>query len=387
MTSYSGIRFFTGLCEKERPTRMPFRAVTVRERRPATKARIAAIAGIGVGYPLPHGHGSVGSRLPQILLTLYLAFATACLLAADSPVPKGAQPKNEGSIGAGEGPAWDRKGNLYFTGRNGIVRRDSTGAVQVFREEGGASGLLFDREGRLVACEGRNRRVTRTEADGSITVLADQYEGHKFNTPNDLTIDSKGRIYFSDPRYGNRDSMEMKDAEGRAMEGVYRIDAPGKVKRVIGHEVDRANGVLVSPGDKFLYVADNNNNHVGAPRKLWRFRLKADGSVDLGSKTLIFDWKDGRGPDGIKMDAKGRIYAAGGRNEATKFESAERFKGGVYILSPQGKLLDFVPVPVDEVTNCTFGGTDLKTLFITAGGTLWSIHLDTPGWNQLSGGK
>ena len=88
--------------------------------------------------------------------------------------------------------------------------------------------------------------------------------------------------------------------------------------------------MLVSPGDKFLYVADNNNNNVGAPRKLWRFRLKGDGSVDRGSKTLIFDWKDGRGPDGIKMDTKGRIFAAGGRNKATQFESADRFKGGVH---------------------------------------------------------
>src|SRR6266852_944982 len=140
-------------------------------------------------------------------VSLAIALAPVLLLAAGSPVPKGAQPKNEGSIGAGEGPAWDRKGILYFTGGKVIVRRDSAGVIQVFREAGGANGLLFDREGRLVACEGRNRRVTRTEADGSITVLADQYEGHKFNTPNDLTIDSKGRIYFSDPRYGNRDSM------------------------------------------------------------------------------------------------------------------------------------------------------------------------------------
>jgi gluconolactonase len=314
---------------------------------------------------------------------VWFVIGTLICLAADPVVVPGSKPVNLGALGAGEGPAWSPDGSLYFTGGGRIMRLAPGAKPQVYREEsGGANGLLFDRQGRLIACESRNRRITRTALEGSITALADAYDGHRFNSPNDLTADSRGRIYFSDPRYGNRDTMEMKDAAGRPIEGVYRIDAPGKVTRIIGHEVDRANGVLVSPGDQFLYVADNNNNNVGAARKLWRFKLKSDGSVDAASKTLIFDWKDGRGPDGIKMDARGRIYAAGGRNAATQFESADQFKGGVYILSPKGKLIDFVPVPTDEVTNCTFGGADLKTLFITAGGTLWSIPLNTPGWTQ-----
>ena len=301
---------------------------------------------------------------------------------ADSPIAPGAKPKNEGSIGAGEGPAWHPTLGLYFTGQNHIGRRDPSGHVQVFRESaGGANGLLFDQQKRLVVCESRNRRITRTETNGDITVLAESYEGHRFNSPNDLTIDSKGRIYFSDPRYGRRDDMEMRDAEGRFMEGVYRIDAPGKVTRVIGREVERANGVLVSPDDKFLYVADNNNNNVGGARKLWRFGLNTDGSIDPASRKLIFDWRDGRGPDGVKQDRQGRLYVAAGLNKAhPPFESAAEFKGGVYILSPEGKLLAFVPVPVDEVTNCAFGDADLRTLFITAGGTLWSIRVETPGF-------
>src|SRR6185295_5185386 len=125
--------------------------------------------------------------------------------------------------------------------------------------------------------------ITRTESDGSITVLADNYEGKHFNSPNDVTIDSKGRIYFSDPRYGGRNGMEILDQEGKTVEGVYRIDAPGKVTRIITHEIDRPNGLLVSPNDEYLYVADNNNNNPGAPRKLYRFRLKADGSIDPAS--------------------------------------------------------------------------------------------------------
>ena len=112
-----------------------------------------------------------------------------------------------------------------------------------------------------------------------------------------------------------RDNMEMK------VEGVYRIDAPGKVTRIIAHEVDRPNGILVSPGDRYLYVADNNNNNVGGARKLWRFDLKADGTIDPRSRKLIFDWRTSRGPDGFKMDHKGRLYVAAGLNKA---ESAGR---------------------------------------------------------------
>src|SRR5262249_10884363 len=115
-------------------------------------------------------------------------------------------------------------------------------------------------------------------------------------------------------------------------------------------------------------------------RKLVRFRLKPDGTTDPESRKVIFDWRNGRGPDGVKMDRKRRLYAAAGLNKPhAPFESADEFKGGVYILSPEGQRLDFVPIPVDEVTNCAFGGADLKTLFITAGGALWSIPVDTPG--------
>lgn len=312
---------------------------------------------------------------------LLLTLAAAPLWPADSPIPPGARATRVDSGGAGEGPAWSPSGSLYYSGGNRIMKRDADGTTHVFRQpSGGSNGLLFDHEGRLVVCEAANRRITRTEKDGSITVLADRFEGQRFNQPNDLTIDSKGRIYFSDPRYGSREGMEIRDAEGRLVEGVYRIDAPGKVARVITHEADRPNGVLVSPGDEFLYVADNNNNNTGVARKLWRFRLKSDGSIDPASRKEIFDWGNGRGPDGVKIDRKGRLFVAGGLNKPhPPHETADKFKGGIYILSPEGKLLDFVAIPVDEVTNCAFGGKDLKTLFITAGGTLWSIPVDTPG--------
>jgi gluconolactonase len=319
-------------------------------------------------------------RLAILLASAWLAGSAG--MSAERLVPAGIKPQNLGTVSAGEGPAWHPPSrSLYFVGSNRISRREEDGRIQVFREpSGGANGLLFDHQGRLVVCEAGNRRITRTEPDGAITILADGYQGKRFNSPNDLAMDSKGRIYFSDPRYGQRDDMELRDETGRLVEGVYRIDSPGNVIRVLGREVERPNGLLISADDQFLYVADNNNNTKGGARKLWRFDLKADGAVRTRGRKLIFDWGSARGPDGFKMDQQGRLYVAAGLNAANPpHETADKFKGGIYILSPAGKLLEFVPIPTDEVTNCAFGDGDLKTLYITAGGTLWSIRVNTPG--------
>jgi gluconolactonase len=147
----------------------------------------------------------------------------------------------------------------------------------------------------------------------------------------------------------------------------------------MGAEMERPNGILVSPDDRYLYIADNNNNVKGGARRLVRFRLKSNGTVDAPSRKVIFDWHTSRGPDGFKMDRKGRLFVAAGLNAPHPPFEATDFKGGIYILSPEGKLLDFVPIPRDEVTNCAFGDSDLQTLYVTAGGTLWSIRVKTPG--------
>jgi gluconolactonase len=283
-----------------------------------------------------------------------------------------------GGVG-GEGPAWDPKLGLLTSGNGNICRLDLTGKSTIYRKGAGTNGLLFDSMGRLLACEPDQRRITRNELDGKITVLTDNFQGKRYNSPNDITIDSQGRIYFSDPRYGDRKGMEILDDQGKTVEGVYRIDPDGKVSRVIGREVERANGVLVSPDDRYLYVADNNNDNLGAARKLLRFDLNKDGTVDLKSKKVIYDWGTGRGPDGVKQDQKGRLYVAAGLNKPNPPEPARDVKGGIYVISPEGKLLAFLPVPTDEVTNCAFGGEDLQTLYITAGGTIYSIRTTTPG--------
>jgi gluconolactonase len=323
----------------------------------------------------------------MLLAVCFVAVAGAALAQEGIVAPRG-KPAMLQEQGAGEGPAWHPELGLLTSGGGHIYRRDRAGQVSVHRENAGTNGLLFDREGRLVMCQSGRRQVSRLEKDGTLKVLTDNYQGKRYNQPNDLTIDSQGRIYFSDPRYGDRSSMEIVDRAGRKVEGVYRIDADGRVTRIITHEVDRPNGLVVTPDDKHLFVADNNNNTAGGARKLFRFDLQADGAVDLASQKLIYDWKATRGPDGMKLDAAGRLFVAAGLNRQNPpFETQAEPTGGVYVFSPEGKLLQFIPIPRDEVTNCAFGGDDLNTLFVTAGGSLWSIPVLAPGrpvWPVLS---
>lgn len=316
-----------------------------------------------------------------VLLPCLVLLADTPALVAEEIFAPGAVLKVEAANGSGgEGPAWHPQLGLLSSGKGHINRLDRDGNSHIYRERAGTNGLLFDRQGRLLACEPGLRRMTRTELNGQVTVLADKYQGKRYNQPNDLTVDSHDRIYFSDPRYGNREGMEILDEQGRTIEGVYRIDPNGTVTRIIGRELERPNGVLVSADDRYLYVADNNNNNLGGARKLWRFDLRNDGTVDHAARKLIYDWGTGRGPDGVKQDVQGRLYVAGGLTKPNPpFEPAEDRKGGIYVLSPEGQLLAFLPVPRDEVTNCAFGGDDLKTLYITAGGTLHSIRTNTAG--------
>lgn len=318
-------------------------------------------------------------QLVQIALFVIPLLNVTAACAEEPILEAGAVPQKVLEHGAGEGPVWVPGIGLLFSGDGDINRLTVDGKLETYRKGAGTNGLLFDSQGRLVACESVARRITRTDRDGRPTVLTQSYDGKKYNTPNDLTVDSKGRIYFTDPRYGDRSSMEMRDTQGRLVEGVFRIDLDGSVSRIITHEVDRPNGLSISADDRFLYVADNHNDTAGAARILWRFDLKADGSIDPVSRKKIRDWGTSRGPDGLELDVKGRLYVAGGLNKPNPPTETTDNKGGVYVLSPDGELLTFIPIPNDEVTNCAFGDSDLKTLYITAGGTLWRVRVTTPG--------
>ena len=179
---------------------------------------------------------------------------------------------------------------------------------------------------------------------------------------------------FRIPATEIEDSMEMRDASGRAIEGVYCIRPNDAVDRVITHEVDRPNGVLVSADDSFLYVADNNNNQSDGARKLWRFN-EVDGSLDISSQKLIFDWKTSRGPDGMTQDAGTHSpLTAGVNRNKLPHETRLPYPAGIFVFSPSGEWLGHLPMPRGQVTNCAFGDPDLRTLYITAGGHLWTIR-------------
>lgn len=309
-----------------------------------------------------------------------------CNQSADSIFEKGSKLTKLGPPdSAGEGPAWHPTLGILTSGHKGIHRLDPKGVASIHVENALTNGLLFSPKGDLLACQPGKKRVVQFDSSGNAKVLADKFNGFAFNQPNDLSLDDAGRLYFSDPRYGPKDGMEQKDEKGNTIEGVYRIDPDGKIHRVVAREVERANGVLVSKDGKWLYVADNNNDVKNGARKLWRFPRNTDGAINTKQQELIYDWKQGRGPDGLKEDIAGNLYVAGGLNKPNPpFEPDADIKGGIYAINPNlemsKRLITFLPIPTDEVTNCAFGGSDKKTLYITGGGTLYSIRTINPGF-------
>ena len=315
-----------------------------------------------------------------------ILYALLGLLTASVPTLAAAgELKREASVAFLEGPAWHPDGTVFFSDipNNRIMRWSGKGAPKVHRHPSGhANGLVVDAEGRLVIAEDDGRLV-RENLDGSIEVLAGEFGGKPFNALNDLALDSKGRIFFTDPRYLDRGNANQRDAQGNIIDAVYRLDTSGKVSRVLASEIDRPNGIVVSPGDQYLYVADNNGQVAGGSRKIWQFALDNAGDIVPGSQSLVFDWGSDRGPDGMTIDVQGNLYVAAGRNTAVGHQGSKVYKAGIYVISPKGDLLDFIAVPIDPVSNVTFGGNDLKTLFITAGHNLWSYPVETPGYSPV----
>jgi gluconolactonase len=304
-----------------------------------------------------------------------LAVITGALISVSFAYPSyGQQVEPAATIANTEGPTADAEGNIYFTGNGRIYKLATDGKLSIFSETA-AGGLIFDEQWRLLACEGRQAQVTRTDLKtGKTEVLAASYEGKKFSAPNDLTYDKKGRIYFTD----RTDLRKPEEGKGIVtIPGVYRIDPDGKVTRILaGPDIEAPNGITISPDDKTLYLVESNSAKNGA-RMIRGYDLESDGSVR--NMRVFHDFYPGRSADGLAVDVEGNIYAAAGLNFPRGTSETMDTKGGVYVFSPAGKQLKFIPVPEDLISNLTFGGADMKTLYVTAGKTLYRTRVDITG--------
>lgn len=253
-----------------------------------------------------------------------------------------------------EGPVRMPDGAIVFSDipANRIQRWTGGRDAAVFREpSGNSNGLTLDLENRLLACEHGNRRVSRTEPDGTVKALADRYQGKRLNSPNDLVVRSDGAVFFTDPPYG----VKQEDRE-LTFQGVYRLDPNGTLT-LLTDEFERPNGLAFSPDEKLLYIADSQQQFIRA------YDVSADGTLSNGRKLLDTKGRPGT-CDGMKVDREGRIVTTA--------------PGGVWFVSPEGEVLEKIDVP--EVTsNCCFGGEDWTTLFITATTSLYRVRLKVAG--------
>ena len=251
-----------------------------------------------------------------------------------------------------EGPAVAPNGDIYFTDipNNKIHAWSAKGNLSTYRENsGGANGLLFDNKGNLLICEGGNRRLTLINPKGKVTILADNFKDKKLNSPNDLWIDPKGGVYFTDPRYGKRDNLEQNG------EHVYYLPPEGgPLKRVIDDMV-RPNGIVGTPDGTTIYVADHGG------KKIWSYSIDNDGT--LSNKKLFIK----EGSDGMILDSKGNLYLT---------------TDAVLVYNPEGKLLRRIEVP-ERPANVCFG-KDGETLFITARSSLYAIRPNISQEKEIS---
>ncbi len=280
-----------------------------------------------------------------------------------------------------EGPAVDAAGNVYFSDimNNRIMKYAADGTLSVFREPSHrTNGQTFDHQGRLYHCEGAEfgphggRRVTRTDlTTGEYVVVTDQYHGVRYNSPNDICVDGRGRVYFTDPCYFDRSIMEMRE------EGVYRIDLDGCVTRILEQPaIDRPNGIAVTQDSRHLYVIDSCPTPEGN-RKVWAFDL--DDAGQPHNQRLVYDFAPGRGGDGMRLDMAGNLYVAAGLLASRGPHESNDVPPGIYVISPVGEMLGRIPIYEDVITNLAFGGPDGCTLYITAGKTLITTRADVPG--------
>ncbi|EFF75201.1 SMP-30/gluconolactonase/LRE family protein [Achromobacter piechaudii] len=275
-----------------------------------------------------------------------------------------------------EGPVWVGDGRYLLVSdipNDRILRWDeTTGAISVFRQPANFSnGLARDRQGRLLTCEHLTRRVTRTEYDGSITVLADGYDGKRLNSPNDIICQRNGAIWFTDPPFGIGGHWEGDKAKPELPHGVYRIDpADGRVTRALD-DLAGPNGLCFSPDEKILYVVESRHQ---PNRVVWAYDVGADGALS-GKRVHI----DAQGPgaiDGIKCDEDGNLWCGWGSNGAPNAKSEEL--DGVMVFNPAGNAIGHIRLP-ERCANLCFGGAKRNRLFMASSHSLYALYVETRG--------
>ena len=266
-----------------------------------------------------------------------------------------------------EGPLWDGDSLLFSDIPNSRIarwrRRPEGPELTTFRSPSQlANGLTFDRQGRLLACEGNARRLTRTEADGTIVTIAETYQGKRINSPNDVVAAPDGSIYFTDPfwaqSFKNPFGLTVQNEDRElSFDGVYRVGLDGNVKLLID-DFARPNGLAFSPDGQTLYVADTRKFHMRA------FDVGADGGLSNGRIFAEIRSEDEGVPDGMKVDIEGNVYCTG--------------PGGVWVVAPSGEILGRIQPP-EIPANVCWGDADMSTLYITARTGVYRVKLTIPG--------
>lgn len=282
-----------------------------------------------------------------------------------------------GPFSFAEGPVWDGE-TVLFTDipANRVMRYNpmDDSCVPYLTDTGAANGLRMDAQRRLYACEHSGRRLTRYNQDGSRSVLIDRFEGHRLNSPNDLAIDSQGRIWFSDPFYGGPAYVDHPGTLELDHQSIYRLE-PGSddswsIQRMT-FDTTKPNGLLLSWDEHTLYVAQSDPDPK-QKRELRAYRIKDDGL--LGDYHVLHDFGPHRGIDGMTLDEEGNIIATAGWRRSGPGPM-------IYVFAPDGRVLESHPFPQDTPTNCTFGGAGLSTLYVTCGGdgSLYRTHTQRRG--------
>jgi gluconolactonase len=265
----------------------------------------------------------------------------------------------------GEGPVWFGDGRYLLWSdipNNRIMRWDEeTGAVSIFRKPSGyANGNTRDRQGRLVTCEHGHRRVTRTEYNGSVTVLVDRFDGKRLNSPNDVVVKSDDSIWFTDPDFGISTNYEGTKAEPELPTNVYRLDAVTGRAEIVADDIVNPNGLGFSPDERLLYIVESGSN----PRRIRVYDV-VDGQR-LANGRVFVDAGENGAPDGFRCDADGNLWAGWGTGPGLN---------GVMVFAPDGDGIGRIALP-ERCANLCFGGAAHNRLFMAAGQSLYALYVD-----------